>query len=241
MTDIDRLAVHRLGITVDGRPLWTGVSTTLDRGSTLAVVGPNGSGKSTLLACLAGLRAPDEGRVTFGGTDVTSLGRARLRAYLRTTCGVLLQRGTLVPDWTVAQNVGVVRPAGLSRRDRAAAVHRALTMLDLDDRAGSRVGPLSGGEQQRVGLARLVAQQPRLVVADEPTSALDDRARGLALTALAALRDAGTTVVVATHDPVVVDWCDAVLDPSRPGDGAPRNERRRGSPATDTARTAPRA
>ena len=241
MTDTDRLTLHRLGTTVGGRTLWTDVSTTLDPGSALAVVGPNGSGKSTLLACLAGLRAPDEGRVTFGGTDVTSLGRARLRAFLRNTCGVLLQRGTLVPDWTVAQNVGVVRPAGLSRRDRAAAVHRALTMLDLDDRAGSLVAPLSGGERQRVGLARVVAQRPRLVVADEPTSALDDRARGLALAALATLRDAGTTVVVATHDPVVVDWCDAVLDPSRTGDRRPRNERRRGSSEPDTARSARRA
>ena len=179
--------------------------------------------------------------MTFGPTDVTSLGTARLRAFLRHTCGVLLQHGTLVPEWTVAQNVGVVRPAGLSRRDRAAAVHRALTILGLDDRPLSRVGDLSGGERQRVGLARLVAQRPRLVVADEPTSALDDDARRLALAALATLRNEGTIVVVATHDPAVVDWCDDVLDLTEPVSTAPQKRRRRGSANSDTARSAPRA
>lgn len=206
------LVVSDLGLRTGRRILWRDLDLTAEPGAAVAVTGPNGSGKSSLLACLAGLRVPTTGSVTVAGTDVGTAGSRALRRHLREACGVLLQQGSLVPEWTVHENVDVVRPPGVSRTTRRARGRAALRRLELDGRGDDVAGHLSGGEQQRVAAARLLVHRPALVVADEPTSALDAAGRELALDALDELRREGTVVVVATHDPVVAEWCDVVVE-----------------------------
>ena len=206
------LVVAGLGLRTGRRELWRGLDLTAEPGAAVAVTGPNGSGKSSLLACIAGLRAPTTGTVTVAGSAVGTAGSRALRRHLRETCGVLLQHGSLVPEWTVRENVDVVRPHGVSRETRRARGRAALRRLQLDGRGDDVTGHLSGGEQQRVAAARLLVHRPALVVADEPTSALDPAGRELVLDALDELRREGTVVVVATHDPVVAEWCDVVVE-----------------------------
>jgi len=206
------LRVSDISLTRGGRFLWRDLSFSAEPGSAVAVVGPNGSGKSSLLACLTGLLRATTGSVEFDGMVVGEQPTRNRRRFLRDVCGVLLQDGNVVPEWTVTQNVDVVRPTGVSaseRRDRALA---AMTAMALDHQADVRASALSGGEQQRLAVARLLTQRPALVVADEPTSALDTAGTVRVLDAFDTLRASGSIVVVATHDPAVVRWSTSGVD-----------------------------
>jgi len=201
-----QLRVSDLSVMRGGRLLWTDLSFSAESGSAVAVVGPNGSGKSSLLACLTGLVRPTTGSVAFEGRAVSEHSTRDQRAFLRDVCGVLLQDGNVVPEWTVTQNVTVVRPTGVSAAERRSRTRAALDTMALDHQADVRASTLSGGERQRLALARLLTQRPALVVADEPTSALDTAGTVRVLDALDTLRESGSIVVVATHDPAVVHW-----------------------------------
>ena len=210
-TPCDGLLVERLVVATPTRHLWGPLDVRVSPGDSLAVTGPNGSGKSSLLACLSGVLAPEAGGVWWRGTRVTAAPRRSHQRFLRDECGLVLQQGSLVPEWSVEQNVDVVRPSGVTRRQREDRAEKALARLGLGDRGTDRLSQLSGGEQQRVVAARLLVQRPRLVVADEMTSALDPDGRRIVLEALATLRDQGTVVVLATHDDEVARWCGQVL------------------------------
>jgi putative ABC transport system ATP-binding protein len=186
-----------------GRVLVDGLDVEVAPGERLAVTGPSGSGKSTLLSVLAGLEPPDAGTVEVDGVDV----RAQDPVRLRRRVGLVLQGYGLLPVLTAGENVEVVlRDAGAPDAvPRAAA---ALAAVGLGGRAGHLVEELSGGEQQRVAVARALAARPAVLVADEPTAALDAATRAAVLDLL--LR-AGTAVVLATHDPQVAARCDRVL------------------------------
>jgi len=194
------------------RHLWGPLGLVVPQGTTLAVTGPNGSGKSTLVSHLTGLVPAVSGTVHWRGSSVTEATAAQRRTFLRNDCGLVPQDGSLVPEWTVTENVEVVRPTGLSTAERRRRCVQALEDTGLGGRGAEVLGQLSGGERQRVAAARLLVQRPALVVADEVTSALDERGREVVLRALARLRDGGAAVVLVTHDPAVVAWCDAVLD-----------------------------
>ncbi|GAB2979199.1 ABC transporter ATP-binding protein [Frigoribacterium salinisoli] len=212
VTSSDGLVVDQLVAAIGTRHLWGPLDVRVPPGGSLAVVGPNGSGKSSLLACLGGLRPPQSGSVRWRGTTLTGARRRTHQRFLRDDCGIVLQEGSLVPDWTVRRNVDVVRPRGVSRRERARRVEGALTRLGLADRGPDVLTQLSGGERQRATAARLLVQQPSLVVADEMTSALDPEGRRSVLDALASLRDRGAVVVLATHDDAVTRWCGQFLE-----------------------------
>jgi putative ABC transport system ATP-binding protein len=170
-------------------------------GELVAVMGPSGSGKTTLLNCLSGLDALDGGRVLLDGTDLHRMpdaARTRLRA---TAMGFVFQQFNLIGVLSAVENVelpllfGGVR-AGAARR-------RAVDLLDrvgLGHRTGHRPNQLSGGEQQRVTIARALAPGPRLIWADEPTGALDSDAARVVVDLLAEVNDDGVTVLVVTHD-----------------------------------------
>jgi len=188
-----------------------GVSASFRRATFTAVMGPSGSGKSTLLHCAAGLDRPAAGQVIIDGTDLGGLdeeARTRLR---RDRVGFVFQAYNLVSSLTAAQNVGLpLRLAG--RRPDPAAVAGALDAVGLAGRAGHRPSELSGGEQQRVAVARALLSRPAVVFADEPTGALDTAASRQVLDLLRALVDQHErTVVLVTHDPVAAAHADRVL------------------------------
>ena len=188
-----------------------GVSASFARGTFTAVMGPSGSGKSTLLHCAAGLDRPVAGQVLLDGTELGALSedaRTRLR---RDRAGFVFQEYNLVSSLTAAQNVELpLRLAG--RRPEPSAVTAALGAVGLADRTHHRPSELSGGEQQRVAVARALISRPAVVFADEPTGALDTAASHHVLDLLRALVDEhGTTVVLVTHDPVAAARADRVL------------------------------
>jgi putative ABC transport system ATP-binding protein len=191
-------------------PALRGASISIQRGEHVAVTGPSGSGKSTLLHCLAGIVVPDSGVVTFEGRRLDELdsdGRTRLR---RMHIGLVLQFGQLVPELTALENV--VLPLLLERRERRAAEQAGrqwLERLGVADRADVRPPGLSGGEQQRVAIARGLVTSPDVVLADEPTGALDTVTGERALEVLVkATRETGAALVVVTHDHRVGAWMD---------------------------------
>jgi ABC-type lipoprotein export system ATPase subunit len=197
---------------IGDRTLWQNLDFTVEPGQSLALTGPSGSGKTTLLRCLASIARPDDGSITLGNQRIDRLSARAQREFLRTTCGSIFQDYALVGEWTVSENVLVVRPRGvpteiLHRRERD-----ALLRVGLGGRGNEPTSRLSGGEQQRVAVARLLVQAPRLVIADEPTAALDTASAEKVRWALGAVKDAGSMVVVATHDPAVVGWCDQAID-----------------------------
>jgi putative ABC transport system ATP-binding protein len=182
----------------------------VDSGEIVAVMGPSGSGKSTLLHCLAGILVPDSGEIMFDGTRVDSMtetGRSSLR---RDRFGFVFQFGQLVPELTAAENVAL--PLLLSGVRRTEALRKAYGWFERLDLAGleqRRSGELSGGQAQRVALARGLVAGPEVLFADEPTGSLDSLTGEQVMNLLvAAAREQGTTVILVTHEPRVAAYAD---------------------------------
>ncbi|MFF3498957.1 ABC transporter ATP-binding protein [Streptomyces sp. NPDC003247] len=179
-------------------------------GEVVAVMGPSGSGKSTLLHCLAGIVTPDSGSITYDGQELTTLGDARRSALRRSEFGFVFQFGQLVPELTCVENVAL--PLRLNGTPRKQAERTALSWmerLEADDLAGKRPGEVSGGQGQRVAVARSLVTGPRVVFADEPTGALDSLNGERVMELLTdAARSANTAVVLVTHEARVAAWSD---------------------------------
>jgi putative ABC transport system ATP-binding protein len=191
-------------------PALRGASVSVGAGEILAVMGPSGSGKSTLLHCLAGILAPDRGEVWFDGRRVDTASEAERSALRRDRFGFVFQFGQLVPELTAEENVAL--PLLLAGKRRAAALAEArpwFGRLDLDGLERRRSGELSGGQAQRVALARGLVTRPRVLFADEPTGSLDSLTGELVMELLtAAARQEGTTVVLVTHEARVAAYAD---------------------------------
>jgi putative ABC transport system ATP-binding protein len=194
-------------------PALRGASVAVGPGEIVAIMGPSGSGKSTLLHCLAGIFTPDRGEVWFDGQRLDTLGEAERTRLRRTAFGFVFQFGQLVPELTAADNVAL--PLLLNRVRRRAAYKTAQTWLDrlgLADKGANRIGELSGGEAQRVAVARALAMAPKVIFADEPTGSLDSLTGEKVMDLLTGLaREAGTTVVIVTHDARVAAYADCVM------------------------------
>lgn len=179
-----------------------GASLTVAAGEVVAVTGPSGSGKSTLVHCLTGVLRPEAGEVVFAGQRLDRLSEGARTVLRRREIGLVLQFGQLVPELSAVENVAL--PLLLDRHDRAAAHRAALAWLErlgALDLADQVPGELSGGESQRVAVARALVTGPRLVCADEPTGALDTLAGEQVLTELlGAVRDSGAALVMVTHE-----------------------------------------
>lgn len=191
----------------------TGASVQVSAGEVLALVGPSGSGKSTLLHCLAGILRPDSGEVRYRGARVDDRSDAARSALRRTDFGFVFQFGSLVPELTAVANVAL--PLQLTGTRRRAAQHRAqawLERLGVVDVAGKRPGEMSGGQHQRVAVARALIGSPRVVFADEPTGALDSFNGELVMEELtSAARDQGSAIVLVTHDARIAAHADRVV------------------------------
>ena len=188
-----------------------GISLSVRYGEMVAVMGSSGSGKSTLLYCLAGLEEPSSGQVVLNGRPLASCSRADLARMRRSEVGFVFQSYNLIPTLTAFENVAL--PYRLRRqRPPVELIEQTLASVGLTDRSTARPPSMSGGEQQRVALARVLAQQPRIVFADEPTGALDTRSGTLVLAELQRIaHNPQQCVVVVTHDPTVAARCDRVV------------------------------
>jgi putative ABC transport system ATP-binding protein len=187
-------------------------------GRCLAIVGPSGSGKSTLLGLIAGLDAPSTGRIEIDGTDITQLDEDRLARLRGEKIGFVFQFFHLVPSLTAMENIQVpMEIAG--RRDARARAQALLDEVGLHDRGHHYPSQLSGGEQQRIAIARALANDPKLVLADEPTGNLDStNGRHILDLLLQVRRSRGATLVLVTHDASVAAVADQrlVLRDGRP-------------------------
>jgi putative ABC transport system ATP-binding protein len=178
---------------------------------TVAIVGPSGSGKSTLLGLIAGLDRPTAGSIELDGTDITLLSESCMARFRREKVGYIFQSFHLIPTLTALENVAV--PLELNGEQRAGTrAAELLAAVGLADRMGHYPVQLSGGEQQRVAVARAFACRPSILLADEPTGNLDSATGAQVIELLLSLhRDHGTTLVFVTHDPTLTTSMQRVL------------------------------
>jgi putative ABC transport system ATP-binding protein len=191
-----------------------GVTLSVTRGELVALCGRSGSGKTTLLNVIAGLDTPTSGQVWVDGAEVTSMGRDQRLRLRRETVAMVFQSFALLPVLSAAENVGI--PMRLARMPSAAREQRARDLLQLVGLAGKehqRPYELSGGEQQRVAVARALANNPRLLLADEPTGQLDSATGAQIMGLLRTIVHAeGLTGIVATHDKGLMEIADRVVE-----------------------------
>jgi putative ABC transport system ATP-binding protein len=187
------------------------VDLAVSAGEFLAVIGPSGSGKSTMLNVLGLLDGPTEGVVTLHGRDVTTLSDRELTDARRTAIGFVFQDFHLVPTLTAAENVEL--PTLFARDPEGGERARSLlNRVGLGDRLDHRPTQLSGGQQQRVAIARALVNEPAVVLADEPTGNLDRETGRAVLDELRGICDEGVAVVGVTHDPLVTEYADRVVE-----------------------------
>ena len=172
-------------------------------GTFLAIMGPSGSGKSTLLNVMAGIDRPTSGSVVVAGTRLDGLSEGEMARWRARHIGYVFQTYNLIPVLTAAENVELpLALTHLTRRERADHVKTALRLVGLGDRMDHYPRQLSGGQEQRVGVARAIVSDPTMILADEPTGNLDRESADDILTLLARLnRELGKTIVMVTHDP----------------------------------------
>jgi len=200
--------IHMQGVGLvypDGTRALRGIDLHIGRGEFAFIVGASGSGKSSLAGLIYREHVASEGRVIVGGQDVAQLPPNRVPA-LRRKVGVIFQDYRLLPDRTAWENIGFALDVmGVSRADKHRRVPIALELVGLADKGSSFPHQLSGGEQQRICIARSLVNTPPVLVADEPTGNLDPDTSWDIVQLLAQIAEDGTTVVVATHDKYIVD------------------------------------
>jgi ABC-type lipoprotein export system ATPase subunit len=178
------------------------VSLVIEKGSFSAVIGKSGSGKSTLLHCIGGLEAPDSGTIRCYNTSVGTLSDKELSLFQRENIGFVFQRGNLLSYLTVAENIGFpLMLNGVTGREQLKRIEILLDRIGLLSAAKALPHELSGGETQRVAMARAVAHLPKILLADEPTASLDTETGGQVVQLMRELgQEHGCTIVMATHD-----------------------------------------
>uniref|UniRef100_A0AAU2JWD4 ABC transporter ATP-binding protein n=1 Tax=Streptomyces sp. NBC_00049 TaxID=2903617 RepID=A0AAU2JWD4_9ACTN len=187
-----------------------GAEFSIHPGEVVAVMGPSGSGKSTLLHCLAGIVTPDSGSVTYAGREVTAMNDAERSELRRTEFGFVFQFGQLVPELTCVENVALpLRLTGVKRKEAERTALDWMERLQVEDLGAKRPGEISGGQSQRVAVARALVTRPRVIFADEPTGALDSLNGELVMQLLTeTARSASAAVVLVTHEARVAAYSD---------------------------------
>ncbi|QDT85324.1 ABC transporter ATP-binding protein [Gimesia chilikensis] len=187
-----------------------GVTASVGQSEFVAIMGASGSGKSTLLNLIAGITQPDEGRVLIDGTEISALRDPELTRFRRRNIGLVFQAFNLIPTLTARDNI--LLPVLAGGEQGPVSADELLERIGLLDRATHRPDALSGGEQQRIAIARALISNPAILLADEPTGSLDSVTSQTICRLLRELRDdMGRTVVVVTHEPDVAMWADRVI------------------------------
>jgi putative ABC transport system ATP-binding protein len=189
-----------------------GISFSITSGEFVSIVGPSGSGKSTLLGIIAGLDNPTTGQVFIDGVDITRMSEGKLAVVRNSKIGMVFQAFNLIPTLTAQENVEIPLYVGKHKGSPSARAQELLALVGLSHRLDHRPNQLSGGEQQRVAIARSLATDPAFVIADEPTGNLDAHNGENVLKLIAELREqTGKTFIIATHDPVVASHADHAI------------------------------
>lgn len=185
-----------------------GVNISLDEGKFVVILGPSGAGKSTLLNLLGGLDSPTSGTITVNGKDISTLTRDELADYRAVTVGFVFQFYNLIPTLTVLENVALVREIAPNALD----AKKIIEEVGLADHLHNFPSELSGGEQQRVSIARALAKNPEILLCDEPTGALDSETGVLILKLLLSMaKNYGKTIVIVTHNQNIAKMADVVI------------------------------
>lgn len=184
------------------------VSFSLDEGKFVVILGPSGAGKSTLLNLLGGLDSPTEGKITVNGRDISTLSDNELADYRAATVGFVFQFYNLIPTLTVYENVELVSTITPNALD----AKQMIAEVGLSDHLHNFPSELSGGEQQRISIARALAKNPKILLCDEPTGALDSETGVMVLKLLLGMaRDYGKTIVIVTHNQSIAKMADVVI------------------------------
>ncbi len=191
-----------------------GVDLTVNKGEIVSIVGPSGAGKTTLLQILGSLDKPNEGEILVDGINFSRLGDKQLAEFRNKHIGFIFQFHQLLPEFTALENVMI--PALIGRSDKSKSELKAkeiLSYLQLSDRMEHKPGELSGGEKQRVAVARALINEPSLILADEPSGSLDSKNRDELHKLLFDLRDKfGLTIVIVTHDKELAALSDRIIE-----------------------------
>jgi putative ABC transport system ATP-binding protein len=204
------LEARNLSLSFGETPALRGASLSVKSGEILAVMGPSGSGKSTLLHCLAGILVPSSGEVHFDGQRLDTLREAERSRLRRDRFGFVFQFGQLVPELTAQENIALpLLLGGMHRKEALLEARIWFERLDLEGMESHRTGEMSGGQSQRVALARGLVANPDVLFADEPTGSLDSLSGELVMDQLTrAAREQGSTVILVTHEPRVAAYAD---------------------------------
>lgn len=197
--------VEKISKKYDGKYIIKDLSLSISKGEIVAICGPSGCGKTSLINMIGLLSEADAGTITIDGKKVTK--KQRLDLY-RNKISFLFQNFALVDDWTVRANLEVALPFSKSKKED---ISKVLSFVKLEDKIESKIHSLSGGEQQRVALARLILQDNDIILADEPTGSLDNKNRDLVFSILKKLRADGKTIVIVTHDLELARACDRII------------------------------
>ena len=179
-----------------------GISLNVNNGEIVSITGPSGAGKTTLLQIMGSLDKPDSGRVLYDGRDITAMGEKELSAFRNRHIGFVFQFHQLVPEFTASENIMIPQLiAGSSMKQASARAAELLELMGLTDRADHKPAELSGGEKQRIAVARALANKPDVILADEPSGSLDSKNKEDLHNLFFKLRDMlGQTFVIVTHD-----------------------------------------
>lgn len=187
-----------------------GVSFSIQKGESVAIIGKSGSGKSTLMHLLAALDKPNEGEILINGKNIAKMKKRDLNKLRNRTFGFVFQQFFMNPKDTVLQNVVLpLKIAGVNSRKRKEVALKALEAVELTDKAKNKASNLSGGQKQRVCVARAIANSPEIIFADEPTGNLDSKTSKKIEDLLFGLnKDNGITLIIVTHDEALAQKCD---------------------------------
>ena len=190
-----------------------GISLKVERGEVVSITGPSGAGKTTLLQIMGSLDKPDGGRVVYDGQDITRMNEKEISAFRNRHIGFVFQFHQLLPEFTAIENITIpMLIAGEGMRQATSRAKELLEMLGLADRAGHKPSELSGGEKQRIAVARALANQPDVILADEPSGSLDTKNKEDLHKLFFNLRDQlGQTFVIVTHDESLAAMTDRTI------------------------------
>ena len=190
-----------------------GISLNIERGEVVSITGPSGAGKTTLLQIMGSLDKPDGGKVLYDGQDITRMSEKEISAFRNKHIGFVFQFHQLLPEFTALENITIpMLIAGQGMRQANARAKELLQMLGLADRADHKPSELSGGEKQRIAVARALANQPDVILADEPSGSLDTKNKEELHKLFFSLRDQlGQTFVIVTHDESLAAMTDRTI------------------------------
>lgn len=192
-------------------PVLSGINLKIEKGEFLAIMGPSGSGKSTLMNLIGCLDRPTEGRILIRGRDLHRMSDEELARIRGLEIGFVFQTFNLVPRLTAIENVLLPTFANSRSNDPQKRAEELLQLMGLQDRMHHRPGELSGGQSQRVSIARALINNPSILLADEPTGNLDSKTGSEILQIFMDLNNEGRTVVIVTHDPEIAKYADRVV------------------------------